>query len=171
MNSDILIPILTLAAISVGAGLLLNHFGNSSKYDERQLIERGKAASFAMNTAIVYLIGISTGYIFDLLPKEYMTIFAVWGMLVTLMVHTGYCIFRDAHLTAEKEPLIEALKYGAFGCVPLMVHRFNDGEESDWINLALAVEGLGIAAMLLIHALVRCIRDRRSAEEDTNGEE
>lgn len=171
MNADILIPILTLSAIAIGAGLLLNRFNTNDKYDERQLIERGRAAGLAMNTAIVYLLGIFAGHTFDLLPTEYMAVFAVYGLVVTMLVHSGYCIFHDAHLTAEEEPLPEALKSGFFGVVWLAMALFNYGGGIDWIDLGLALDYLGTAAMLLIYALILHIQDYRAAKEDADGEE
>lgn len=171
MNMEILGPILTLSAIAIGAGIMLNEFGNDDKYDERQLIERGKAAGLAMNTAIVYLLGIFGGKALGLLRTEYMEVFAIWGLVVTMLVQTGYCIFHDAYLTAEKEALFEAPKYGALGGLLLAMALFNNRGGIDWVILALAVEDLGGAAMLLIYALVLHIRDRRSAKENADGEE
>ena len=169
MNPDILIPILTLSGIAIGAGLLLRWFDANDKYDERQLVERGKAAGLAMNTAIVYLLGLFAGHAFDLLHAEYMAVFAVWGLVVTMLVHTGYCIFHDAHLTAEQDALPEALKSGALGCVWLALSSmFNYGGDVDWIDLALALDNLGTAAMLVIYALVLRIQDRRTEKEDAD---
>ena len=160
MNPDILIPILTLSAISVGAGVLLDHFGNSDKYDERQLVERGRAAGLAMNIAISYLIGIFAGLALGVLPVEYMEVFAVYGLTVTLLAHTGYCIFHDAHLTEEQDAVLEGLKYGALGGVCLVLVVFNH-RGIEWIQLALALDYVGTAVMLLLRALILRLREKR----------
>ena len=66
MNSDILMPILTISGIAIAAGYLLNVLekANEHKFDERQLIERGRGANLAMDTALVYLLGLYVGHAF-----------------------------------------------------------------------------------------------------------
>jgi len=163
MNPDILIPILTLSAISVGAGLLLNHFGESDKFDERQQIERGRAANLAMCTAMVYLLGIYCGYSFDLLPMEYGAIFAVYGLTVVVLVSDGYCIFHDALLNRDQEPGPEAFRGILLGGVWLSLALFRRSWDITiaWVNCALGLCWLLRGVMILLRALILRLREKR----------
>ena len=60
MFEDILMPVLTLSGVAVAAGYMLTALGNSTndKFDERQLIERGRGANLSMNAAMMYLLGL-----------------------------------------------------------------------------------------------------------------
>lgn len=167
MNFDILIPILTLSAIAIGAGLILNCFDGSDKYDERQLIERGKGANLAMMVAIIYLLGLYIGYLFNLLHMEYMAIFAMYGFIATIIVNQAYCIFHDAFLNREQELGPTVLQNGLLGLVWLALSLFGAGLDSQgsWLRGALALAYLSESIMLLLRALILRIRDHRAEKE------
>lgn len=167
MNFDILGPILTISAIAIGAGIMLNEFSNDDKYDERQLIERGKGANLAMLVALIYLLGIYVGYAFELLRMEYMAIFAVYGLLATTMVYNGYCIFHDAFLNREQKLAPTVLHSGLLGALWLAMAFMRSGWDPQqvWINGALGLIYLFQCAMLLLRAFILHIRDHRTEKE------
>lgn len=173
MNSDILMPILTISGIAVAAGYLLNALGkaNEHKFDERQLIERGRSANLAMTTALVYLVGLCTGHIFDLLRPEHWSIYAVYGLVVMIMVFDAYCISHDAYLGRGENPGLRVLSDGLLGvlCLVTALRRGAWDIEGAWINVAVALSWLSRSVMILLHAFVRHIQDRFSAKGEEWG--
>ena len=175
MNSDILIPIVTLSGIAVAAGGLLNALGrsNEGKFDERQLIERGRGANLAMAVAMVYLLGLYAGLLLDWLPGEYAAVFAVYGLVVVLMVDDFWCIFHDAYLMPGQDVWHVALTWGFVGglwLVTALTQGRRWGTEYAWINGALALYNLSRSVMLLLRAYVLHIRDCLEEREERNGD-
>ena len=100
MKHEVLLSILTISGIAVGSGILFSacEKGTLDKYDERQLIERGRGANLSMNVAFFYLLGLVAGCGFDLIQPEYLLVYGIFGLVVTMLTHDGYCIFHDAYL-------------------------------------------------------------------------
>ena len=175
MIMDILIPILTLSTIAISVGILMTEFGKThdDKFDERQLIERGRAANLAMTSAIVYLFGIFAGHVFELLRMEYIAIFAVYGLTVMLLVHSGYCIIHDAYLSSEQELGPEVVRNMLFGVLWMGMIFLSGAADphGNWIRGALALDYLGIGIMLLLRELIVRMQDRRTEKEYADGEE
>lgn len=174
MNSDILMSVVTLSGIAVAVGCMLNAFGrsNKDKFDERQLIERGRGANLAMAVAMVYLLGLYAGLLLDWLPGEYATVFAVYGLVVVLMVDDFWCIFHDAYLMPEQDVWHVALTWGFVGglwLVTALTQGRRWGTEYAWINGALALHNLSRCVMLLLRAYVLHIRDCLEEREERNG--
>lgn len=161
MNLDILGPILTLSAIAIGAGLLLSQFSDNDKFDERQLIERGRGANLAMSTALVYLLGLYMGHSFELFRTEHGAIFAVYGLIVMMMVFDAHCIFHDAFQQRGEKLGTRILSDGLFGVLWLVtaLQKAPWDQETAWINGAFALFWLSRSVMLLLRTLVLWIRD------------
>ena len=163
MFDDILMPVLTLSGVAIAAGYLLNVLekANEHKFDERQLIERGRGANLSMNTALMYLLGLYMGYAFDLLRPEYWSIFAVYGLIVMMMVFDAHCIFHDAFQQRGEKLGMRILSYGLFGVLWLVtaLHKAAWDPETAWINGALALCWLSRSVMLLLRTFVLWIRD------------
>ena len=175
MFYDILMPVLTLSGIAIGAGYMLTELGkaSSNKYDERQLIERGRGANLAMATALMYMLGIYVGHAFDLLRPEHGSIFAVYGLTVMIGVSDGYCIFHDAYLCRGESLGMRVLNDTLLGVLWLStaLRRGAWDMEAAWINGALALSWLSRGVMLLLRAAVLRIQDRLAAKEEADGEE
>lgn len=174
MNMDILVPVVTLSGIAVAAGGLLNALGrsNKDKFDERQLIERGRGANLAMAVAMVYLMGLYAGLLLDWLPGEYAAVFAMYGLVVMLMVDECWCIFHDAYLMPGQDVWHVALTWGFVGglwLVTALTQGRRWGTEYAWINGALALYNLSRCVMLLLRAYVLHIRDCLEEREERNG--
>lgn len=173
MNTDILMPILTISGIAVAAGYLLNVLekANEHKFDERQLIERGRGANLSMNAALMYLLGLYMGHAFDLLQPDHWSIFAVYGLVVMFLVFDVYCIFHDACLGRGEKlgPLV--LSSGLFGVLWLVtaVQKAPWDPETAWINGAFALFWLSRSVMLLLRTVVLYIQDQRAAKEEADG--
>ena len=173
MNTDILMPILTISGIAVAAGYLLNVLekANEHKFDERQLIERGRGANLSMNAALMYLLGLYMGHAFDLLQPEHWSIFAVYGLVVMFLVFDGYCIFHDACLGRGEKlgPLV--LSSGLFGVLWLVtaLQKAPWDPETAWINGAFALFWLSRSVMLLLRTVVLYIQDQCAAKEEADG--
>ena len=173
MNTDIMMPILTISGIAVAAGYLLNVLEKAvaHKFDERQLIERGRGANLAMNTALMYLLGLYMGYAFDLLRPEYWSIFAVYGLIVMMMVFDAHCIFHDAFQQRGEKLGTRILSDGFLGVLLLVtaLQKAPWDPETAWINGAFALCWLFRSVMLLLRTFVLFIQDSRTAKEEADG--
>lgn len=173
MNTDILMPILTISGIAIAAGYLLNVLekANEHKFDERQLIERGRGANLSMNAALMYLLGLYMGYAFDLLRPEYWSIFAVYGLIVMMMVFDAHCIFHDAFQQRGEKLGTRILSDGFLGALLLVtaLQKAPWDPETAWINGAFALFWLSRSGMLLLRTVVLYIQDQRAAKEEADG--
>ena len=173
MKHEILLSILTISGISIGLGILFSACvkGTLEKYDERQLIERGRGANLSMNVAFFYLLGLFAGCGFDLIRPEYMTIYAIFGLVVTILTHDAYCIFHDAYLPQGRDTVKEIATYLFFGIlwiVAMLTNRWRTGEDM-LINGAFALTWLSRGVMLLIRVLMVGIRNRFSEKDEDDG--
>lgn len=173
MNTDILMPILTISGIAVAAGYLLNVLEKAvaHKFDERQLIERGRGANLSMNAALMYLLGLYMGHAFDLLQPEHWSIFAVYGLVVMFLVFDAYCIFHDAFQQRGEKLGTRILSDGFLGALWLVtaLQKAPWDPEGAWINGALALSWLARSGMLLLRAVILHIRDCREEREEADG--
>lgn len=173
MNTDILMPILTISGIAIAAGYLLNVLEKAvaHKFDERQLIERGRGANLSMNAAMMYLLGLYMGYAFDLLRPEYWSIFAVYGLIVMMMVFDAHCIFHDAFQQRGEKLGTRILSDGFLGALLLVtaLQKAPWDPETAWINGAFALFWLSRSGMLLLRTVVLYIQDQRTAKEEADG--
>ena len=173
MKHEILLSILTISGISIGLGILLSACvkGTLEKYDERQLIERGRGANLSMNVAFFYLLGLFAGCGFDLILPEYLTVYAIFGLVVTLLTHDAYCIFHDAYLPRGRDTVKEIATYLFFGIlwiVAMLTNRWRTGEDM-LINGAFALTWLSRGVMLLIRGRGGGIQNRFSEKEEDDG--
>ena len=170
MNTDILMPILTISGIAAAAGYLLNVLekAGAHKFDERQLIERGRGANLAMNTAPMYLLGLYMGYAFDLLRPEHWAVFAVYGLIVMMMVFDAHCIFHDAFQQRGEKLGTRILSDGFLGVLWLVtaLQKAPWDPETAWINGAFALCWLSRSGMLLLRAVMHWIRDLAERSEE-----
>ena len=174
MNMDILVPVVTLSGIAVTVGCVLNGFArnNSDKFDERQLIERGRGANLAMSTAMMYLLGLYMGYAFDLLRPEHWSIFAVYGLIVMIMVFDAHCIFHDAFQQRGEKLGTRILSDGFLGVLWLVtaLQKAPWDPETAWINGAFALCWLSRSGMLLLRTFVLWIRDLKEEKRENADE-
>ena len=174
MFEDILMPVLTLSGVAVAAGYMLTALGNATndKFDERQLIERGRGANLSMNAALMYLLGLYMGYAFDLLRPEYWSIFAVYGLIVMMMVFDAHCIFHDAFQQRGEKLGTRILSDGLLGVLWLVtaLQKAPWDPETAWINGAFALFWLSRSVMLLLRTLVLWIRDLKEEKRENADE-
>ena len=173
MKHEILLSILTISGISIGLGILFSACvkGTLEKYDERQLIERGRGASLSMDVAFFYLLGLFAGCGVDLIQPEYLSVYAIFGLVVTILTHDGYCIFHDAYLPQGRDTVKEIATYLFFGIlwiVAMLMNRWRTGEDM-LINGAFALAWLSRGVMLLVRVLMVEIRNRFSEKEEDDG--
>ena len=173
MKHEILLSILTISGISIGLGILFSacEKGTLEKYDERQLIERGRGANLSMNVAFFYLLGLVAGCGFDLIQQEYLLVYGIFGLVVTMLTHDGYCIFHDAYLPQGRDTVKEIATYLFFGIlwiVAMLTNRWRTGEDM-LINGAFALTWLSRGVMLLVRVLMVGIQNRFSEKEEDDG--
>ena len=173
MKHEILLSVLTISGIAVGSGILFSacEKGSLDKYDERQLIERGRGANLSMNVAFFYLLGLVAGCGFDLIQPEYLLVYGIFGLVVTMLTHDGYCIFHDAYLPQGRGLTKEIASYLFFGIMWIVVtltnRRLTDVDML--INGAFALTWLSRGVMLLLRAMIVGIRNRFSEKEEDDG--
>ena len=173
MKHEVLLSILTISGIAVGSGILFSacEKGTLDKYDERQLIERGRGAKFSKNFAFFYLLGLVAGCGFDLIQPEYLLVYGIFGLVVTMLTHDGYCIFHDAYLPQGRGLTKEIASYLFFGIMWIVVtltnRRLTDVDML--INGAFALTWLSRGLMLLIRAIIVGLRNRLSEKEEDDG--
>lgn len=173
MKHEVLLSILTISGISIGLGILFSACvkGMLEKYDERQLIERGRGANLSMNVAFFYLLGLFAGCGFDLIQPEYLSVYAIFGLVVTILSHDVYCIFHDAYLPQGRGMVKEIatnLFLGIMWIVVTLANRRLTGEDI-LINSAFALAWLSRGVMLLLRAMIVGIRNRLSKKEEDDG--
>ena len=173
MKHEILLSILTISGISIGLGILVSACEKVAleKYDERQLIERGRGASLSMNAAFFYLLGLFAGFGFDLIRPEYLSVYAIFGLVVTILTHDAYCIFHDAYLPQGRDTgkeIATNLFLGILWIVVTLTNRRRTGEDM-LINGAFALARLSRGVMLLIRAMVVGLQNRLSEKEEDDG--
>lgn len=173
MKHEVLLSVLTISGIAVGSGILFSacEKGTLEKYDERQLIERGRGANLSMNVAFFYLLGLVAGCGFDLIQPEYLLVYGIFGLIVTMLAHDGYCIFHDAYLPQGRGLTKEIASYLFFGIMWIVVmltnRRLTDVDML--INGAFALTWLSRGVMLLIRAMVVGLQNRLSEKEEDDG--
>lgn len=174
MFEDILMPVLTLSGVAVAAGYMLTALGNATndKFDERQLIERGRGANLSMNTALMYLLGLYMGYAFDIFRTEHWSIFAVYGLIVMMMVFDAHCIFHDAFQQRGEKLGTRILSDGLLGVLWLVtaLQKAPWDPETAWINGAFALCWLSRSGMLLLRTVVLWIRDLKEEKRENADE-
>ena len=143
MNKEILISLLLLTAMSMVSGVLVSPHPvrGRPKFDERQMIEQGKAAQLSMNTGLSYLLFADVAFTFDLIRMENMMIVMVFGLLLITMIYRGYCIFHDAYEDPEENSNFRTVMDLVCGIIWLAMafSRLRFSAESFWINLILGI--------------------------------
>ena len=173
MKHEVLLSILTISGIAVGSGILFSACtkGMLEKYDERQLIERGRGANLSMNVAFFYLLGLFAGFGFYLIQPEYLPVYAIFGLVITILTHDVYCIFHDAYLPQGRGLTKEIASYLFFGIMWIVVtltnRRLTDVDML--INGAFALTWLSRGMMLLLRAIIVELRNRLSEKEEDDG--
>lgn len=109
MKPDILNYLLPIAGISLALGLLLGWPSKrlATQYDERQLIEMGKAARLSQLVVMVFLMALFIGIAFFEMPRDYILTMVIAGISLVAMTEKFYCIFHDAAVPKGKDPLAE----------------------------------------------------------------
>ena len=166
MKHEVLLSILTISGIAVGSGILFSACtkGMLEKYDERQLIERGRGASLSMNAAFFYLLGLFAGFGFDLIRPEYLSVYAIFGLVVTILTHDAY-LPQGRGLTKE---IASYLFFGIMWIVVTLTNRWLTDVDM-LINGAFALTWLSRGVMLLIRAMVVGLQNRLSEKEEDDG--
>ena len=173
MNLNILLSIVTISGVAIGLGIFLTEFlkSDEGKFDERQLIERGRGANLSMNVAFFYLLGLVAGCGFDLIQPEYLLVYGIFGLVVTMLTHDGYCIFHDAYLPQGRGLTKEIATNLFFGILWIVVTLMNRRLTAEDIlsNGAFMLAWLSRGVMLLIRAVMVGIRNRLSEKEEDDG--
>lgn len=158
-----------IAMCSVGFAVLLGGIGkaNEDKFDERQMVERGRAAQLAMNTALIYLLAIYAGLLFDWIDLDNVAVMAVFGLVLTTIVNGGYCIFHDAYLERGQKAgsvIVHRLLLGAaWLSMGWFQRKWN--AVSAWVDVALGIGYASDGVLLLARWLMSRIEEKRDGKE------
>ena len=124
-----------------------------------------------MNVAFFYLLGLVAGCGFDLIQQEYLLVYGIFGLVVTMLTHDGYCIFHDAYLPQGRGLTKEIASYLFFGIMWIVVTLTNRWltDVDMLINGAFALTWLSRGMMLLVRAMVVGLQNRLSEKEEDDG--
>ena len=87
----------------VGKKVILQQSGRSGVYDERQLVLRGRAFTVAYATLLVWLAAWMALSAMEL-PAFPGPALVMTGVLLSIAVFCGYCIFHDAYFKTADQP-------------------------------------------------------------------
>lgn len=139
-----------------------------TEYDERQLKVRGDAYRYAFYTVMIWeviLFVLAIGE-FTLPLPDYVLHFA--GLMVGIMVLSGYCIWRDAYWglnNNRKRYGIILVLAGLLNAIPLLGVLTNSGDEPfPYVNLLVCVMLLVVGVELLVKHLL----DKRAEDAEDN---
>lgn len=141
---------------------------SKTKYDERQLIERGKGYRYAFFSYVIFNVFF---FVFSIgseiqLPTE---VILISGILVACAVHVIYCIFHEAYwgLNNNIKNYIRLLIVAwvlnlAIGLINgyRSGWRTQDGMGEYFYNFVVAI----FLAVVLIAMLIKWIKDKREVE-------
>lgn len=154
------VAILTVVALKCarrgGAG--------KGKYDERQMVARGRAYTWGYATLLIYLVFWLIMRSMEI-PFFMEAVSVLIGALLSIAVFVGYCIFHDAYFKASESPKAWIAIICAMGVVNLgigLVKLFREAtlQERLYDNMNLFVGALMVFALICL--LVKRAVDRQS---------
>lgn len=169
MDLDVLKYLLIVTALALAVGL---PFGwpsrkGKEKYDERQLIEQGRASRIAMTCGMCYLFCCYGGVVFRVIPGEYMLLLMVFGIMLMATVYQAWCIFHDASMLPDESVSTELLRSFSFAAIWffLGVTDWDQDRENAWINLMLSFVYASEGILYLVRMPIIRLKARREAED------
>jgi uncharacterized membrane protein HdeD (DUF308 family) len=169
MKYEILNYLLPLAGVSLVLGLLLGWPSKhrTKQFDERQLIEQGKAARLAITVVVAYLLAFFVTLSFWEVPQELLLPLVVAGMMLAAMVDRAYCIFHDAAISNEKHPMTEGGLQVILGMVwfALAIMTWPRQQDSGAIQFMISIEFVFEGLCLMIRFLYLRARSKKEGEE------
>lgn len=161
-----------LVAVVVVFRLLIRKFqadGDAkTKYDERQLIERGKGYRYAFFSYVIFNVFF---FVFDMGAEVQLPMapLLICGVLVACAVHIVYCIFHEAYWGLNNNVknyiillVVATIINLAIGLVNGFGGEwFTEGNmNSSFYNLVVAI----FLAVILVAMLVKYMKDKREVE-------
>lgn len=144
--------------------------GQKPKYDERQMVARGKGYTYAFYTAVLVAI------IPCFLPEEIKVFLGdmlyFTPLLAGILVHITYCVFNNAYLEMNTEPKRWISVFTCIGIANLLIAFANcrDGFIEDGV-LKTGVLNLCMGIVFVIIMLEVLIKSRLDAKEVDDDEE
>ena len=139
-----------------------------TEYDERQLKVRGDAYRYAFYTVMIWeviLFVLAIGE-FTLPLPDYVLHFA--GLMVGIMVLSGYCIWRDAYWglnNNRKRYGIILVLAGLLNAIPLLgVLTNSEDEPFPYVNLLVC----GMLLVVGVELLLKHLLDKRAEDAEDN---
>ena len=144
--------------------------GQKPKYDERQMVARGKGYTYAFYTAVLVAL------IPCFLPEEIKVFLGdmlyFMPLLAGILVHITYCVFNDAYLEMNTEPKRWISVFTCIGIANLLI-AFANCREGFVENgsLKTGVLNLSMGIILVIIMLEVLIKSKLNAKEGDEDEE
>ena len=168
MRSIIIPAVLIILVGGFMALVVIADRDRRNKYDERQLVEQGRACKYAFVSMIVFiclepLSEIMAGH------KLMDTNVALWLCAVLgVGVFAVYCVIKDAYVTVKTSPWVQTFVMGLLSVVYVLmaVARLDGGLIKDGM-LTVDFAYLAMAAdfvIIFLTMLIKTLRDRRSRE-------
>ena len=167
--SVILICVGVLAALVLicGVSLWWNRSGENKAYDERQLVEQGRARAVADTVEMIYYFCLMVYLIYTEYGEvETLPVFELIfiGLLIQIMTYHIYCVMTHAALPFGQKPVGTILLSVFWGLMQFgnyfIGHRDKDLLSGNGIGLLNLIAGTAFFFLALIH-LIALLRKER----------
>lgn len=91
------------------------------EYDERQMLVRGRAYQYGFATLVFYNLIYGAAYMYSVPDWCDNMVGMLIGVLLSLAVFCGYCIWKDAYMNLNQSPGFVYFIFGALGVVNLLL--------------------------------------------------
>ena len=169
MKYQIFKYLLPIAGISLALGLPLGWPSKrlSKQFDERQLIEQGKAAKLSIAVVLVYLLSFFSAISFYDIPQDLLLPLVIAGMMLAVLVDRVYCIIHDAAVPNEKDPMVEGAYRVGFGLMwgIMAMNTWHREQVYGAIQFMLATEYMVEGLCLITRFLYLRLQSQKEGEE------
>ncbi|NCB51708.1 MAG: hypothetical protein EOM54_07505 [Clostridia bacterium] len=159
-------------ALIFAIGLIFKKKRGPCKYDERQMLARGKAYSAAFWTLVAYSIlngmyyGATGGMWADMMTTPFL------GVFLAILVYAMICIINDAYMPLKEKPGFYFVLFGVILAADLLIAVWNylDGTEFvtdgmlnyHCLNPAIVI----IFAAIIVTLAVKVISAKKDVDEE-----
>lgn len=166
-----IVGFLTVAVVGAIVSFIYKKKNNDkapAKYDERQVLARGKAFSRAFFTSLIYMAACAIADVMEIKWAE-LNVQMFLGIFVAIMVFALTCIFNDAYFTADNQKNYSIVLFGVVIACNLFVVIDNliNGESvlsngilnRSSINVIVVV----VFTVILISLIIKKIMDKKAS--------
>ena len=176
MGLDIIWVIMILAVVAIMVGICIFFYaknihndGKKAKYDERQMVARGRGYKYAFYSTII--VGMLPIFLPDEIKFLLGNLMYCIPLLVGLAVHIFYCIWNDAYLelNLDSKRWMTSMSFISVANLLISLGSLQRGFLIDGVlNTALLNLAIGILGIVIIIEILmkKSIDKKKEADED-----